>query len=218
MSNFDTAHVERALRGFALGQPVLILDDPSRENEGDLAVAAQFATPAAINFMIREARGLVCVPMLGRRLDELGLPLMTDGHADPNTARFTVSVDARVDVSSGISARDRALTVRALIHPRSVRADFVAPGHTFPLRCADGGLTERQGHTEAAIALACEAGLYPAAVICEVLDSPASTGSASSTSATSRRTSVSGRCTRCAGRAEVEIPYGPAQPVLRRLL
>ena len=163
------SNVERAVQEFAAGRFVLILDDPGRENEGDVAIAAECATAQSMNFMIKQCGGLVCMPIVGRRLDELGLQLMNPCH-EPGAPRFTVSVDARHGVTSGISAQDRATTVRALLNRRTTPRDLLTPGHLFPLRSADCGLLERQGHTEAAVELACLAGVYPAAVICEVLN------------------------------------------------
>ena len=160
--------VEHAIREFARGRPVIIIDDPDRENEGDLAVAAQFATAPVINFMMKQGGGLVCMPVVGERLDELRLPLMVSC-PETDTPQFTVSVDARRCVSTGVSARDRAATVRTILDRRTTAYDLASPGHLFPLRCAEGGLEARQGHTEASVELARLAGLYPAAVICEVL-------------------------------------------------
>lgn len=168
MTGYACHAVERAVATFAQGGMVLILDGADRENEGDLAVAAEFATPEAIAFMLLCARGLVCLPVTGERLDQLGLPPMVPD-PEPGSPAFTVSVDAR-GVGSGISARDRAATVRALIDPATRPGDLVRPGHLFPLRCAPGGLAQRRGHTEASVELALRAGLYPAAVICEVLN------------------------------------------------
>jgi 3,4-dihydroxy 2-butanone 4-phosphate synthase / GTP cyclohydrolase II len=157
-----------------MGRMVLIVDDEDRENEGDLAIAAQFATPEAINFMAAHGRGLICMPMLGERLDELQIPLMVarDGHSQ--STAFTVSVDAKIGVSTGISAYDRYLTVQALIDPKTTPDDIVRPGHLFPLRYAEGGVLRRAGHTEASVDLSNLAGLYPSAVICEVMNADGS--------------------------------------------
>jgi 3,4-dihydroxy 2-butanone 4-phosphate synthase / GTP cyclohydrolase II len=160
--------VPEALRDFARGRPIIVVDDPDRENEGDLVIAASKATPAAINFMARHGRGLVCVPMLGDRLDKLGLDPMVE-NGSTREAAFTVSVDARRGVTTGISAHDRARTVKALIDPRTKPDDLSKPGHIFPLRYKAGGVLVRSGHTEAAVDLARLAGLYPAAVICEIM-------------------------------------------------
>jgi 3,4-dihydroxy 2-butanone 4-phosphate synthase/GTP cyclohydrolase II len=146
------------------------LDDENRENEGDLVIAAEKATPEAINFMVRHARGLVCMPMTGERLDELELPLMTLQNTESMQTAFTLSVDARASTTTGISAFDRAATVKALIDPETKRCDIVTPGHLFPLRAKEGGVLRRSGHTEACIDLARLAGLNPAGVICEIMN------------------------------------------------
>ena len=163
------ATVDHAIREFAAGRLVLILDDPDRENEGDLAIAAEFVTAETVNFMITHARGLVCMPMDGARLDALGLPMMV-ARPDQRATPFTVSVDARHGIGSGVSAADRATTARTLLHPGTRPEDLISPGHLFPLRAAPRGVLTRRGHTEAAVDLARLAGLQPAAVICEVLD------------------------------------------------
>jgi 3,4-dihydroxy 2-butanone 4-phosphate synthase len=165
------ASFETALADFQAGRFVIIVDDEDRENEGDLAIAAEYATPQAINFMAREGRGLICVAMTGERLDALQIPLITS--LETNTAifrtAFTVPVEARHGVTTGISAFDRATTIRTLIDPATRPEDLVRPGHVFPLRAADGGVLSRAGHTEASVDLARMAGLYPAAVICEIM-------------------------------------------------
>ena len=166
------AGIENALADFRAGKFVIIVDAEDRENEGDLAIAAEFATPQAINFMAREGRGLICLAMTGERLDELRIPMMVP--PNENTARFstafTVSVEARRGVTTGISAFDRATTIRALIDPATRPEDIVRPGHVFPLRAAEGDVLERPGQTEASVALARLAGLYPAAAICEIMN------------------------------------------------
>jgi len=166
------AGIENALADFRSGKFVIIVDAEDRENEGDLAIAAEFATPQAINFMAREGRGLICLAMTGERLDELRIPMMVP--PNENTARFstafTVSVEARRGVTTGISAFDRATTIRALIDPATRPEDIVRPGHVFPLRAAEGDVLERPGQTEASVALARLAGLYPAAAICEIMN------------------------------------------------
>jgi 3,4-dihydroxy 2-butanone 4-phosphate synthase/GTP cyclohydrolase II len=159
-----------AIADFRAGKMVLIVDDEDRENEGDLAIAAEFITPEAINFMAAHGRGLICMPMLGKRLDELQIPLMVVRNGPSQATAFTVSVDAKQGVSTGISAHDRYLTVKALIDPKSKPDDIVRPGHLFPLRYAEGGVLRRAGHTEASVDLARMAGLYPSAVICEVMN------------------------------------------------
>jgi 3,4-dihydroxy 2-butanone 4-phosphate synthase / GTP cyclohydrolase II len=166
--------VPEAIEDFRMGRMVLIVDDEDRENEGDLAIAAQFATPEAINFMAGHGRGLICIPMLGERLDELQIPLMVARNGPTQSTAFTVSVDARDGISTGISAYDRYLTVRALIEPTSTPDDIVRPGHLFPLRYAEGGVLRRAGHTEASVDLSKLAGLYPSAVICEVMNADGS--------------------------------------------
>lgn len=166
------ASVETAIADFRAGKFVIIVDAADRENEGDLAIAAEFVTPAAITFMAREGCGLICVAMTGERLDELALPLMvppTDNTNHFGTA-FTVSVEARSGVTTGISAFDRATTIRTLIDPATRPEDLVRPGHVFPLRARDGGVLVRPGQTEASLDLARLAGLYPAAVICEIMN------------------------------------------------
>jgi 3,4-dihydroxy 2-butanone 4-phosphate synthase / GTP cyclohydrolase II len=162
--------IPQAVAAFRAGKMVLIVDDEDRENEGDLAIAAEHVTPEAINFMAAHGRGLICMPMLGKRLDELQLPLMVVRNAPTQSTAFTVSVDAKRGVTTGISAHDRYLTVRALIDPKTTPEDIVRPGHLFPLRYAEGGVLRRAGHTEASVDLALLAGLYPAAVICEVMN------------------------------------------------
>ena len=165
------ARIEEALADFRTGKFVIIVDADDRENEGDLTIAAEFAAPEAINFMVREGRGLICLAMTGERLDKLSIPMMVS--ANDNTARFgtafTVSVEARHGVSTGISAFDRATTIRAMIDPATHPNDIARPGHVFPLRAAEGGVLARPGQTEASVDLARLAGLYPAAVICEIM-------------------------------------------------
>src|SRR5213593_211758 len=162
--------IEEAIADIRDGEMVIVVDDEDRENEGDLTLAAQKATPEAINFMVRHGCGLVCVAMTPERLDELAIPLMV---AD-NTARygtaFCVSVEAKHRVTTGISAADRAATVLALLDPATRPGDLARPGHMFPLRACKGGVLKRAGQTEAAVDLARLAGLYPAGVISEVMN------------------------------------------------
>jgi 3,4-dihydroxy 2-butanone 4-phosphate synthase / GTP cyclohydrolase II len=166
----ELATVEEAIADFQAGRCLIIVDDEDRENEGDLTVAAQFATPEAINLMAREARGLICVPMTRQRLHELDLyPMVTEETALHGTA-FTVSVDARKGTTTGISAPDRAATILALVDPNTQPDDLARPGHIFPLEAKDGGVLVRAGQTEASVDLARLAGLYPAAVICEIMN------------------------------------------------
>ncbi len=164
------ASVQEALEEIKAGRSIIILDDENRENEGDLMMAAERVTPEAINFMARFGRGLICMPMTAERLHELDLPLMTAQNTESMGTAFTVSVDARKDTSTGISAFDRAVTVRTLIDPAAKRNDLVTPGHLFPLQAKDGGVLRRTGHTEACVDLARLAGLYPAGVICEIMN------------------------------------------------
>lgn len=161
--------IEEAVDEIRQGRMVIVVDDEDRENEGDLVVAASMATPEIINFMAKHARGLICVPMKGERLDELGIGPMVCDNTDAHCTAFTVSVDA-FDVTTGISAHERALTVKTLIDARKGSADIRRPGHMFPLRYREGGVLRRTGHTEASIDLAILADLYPAAVICEIMN------------------------------------------------
>jgi 3,4-dihydroxy 2-butanone 4-phosphate synthase/GTP cyclohydrolase II len=164
------ASIEQAIDDIRQGRIVVVVDDEDRENEGDLVMAADKVSPEAVNFMVTHARGLMCVPMLGERLDELKLGMMVADNTAPMGTAFTISVDARRGITTGISAYDRALTIRTLVDPQMSAADLVAPGHMFPLRAMPGGVLRRAGHTEAAVDLARMAGCYPAGVICEVLD------------------------------------------------
>src|SRR5512136_114640 len=168
------ASVEEAAAEFRRGHFVLIVDDEDRENEGDLAIAADKVTPDAINFLATHARGLICVALTEQRCDELQLPPMVEHNTAPHQTAFCVSVEARHRVTTGISAADRAATVQALLDPRTRPHDLLRPGHMFPLRARNGGVLKRAGHTEASVDLARAAGLYPAAVICEVMDADGS--------------------------------------------
>ena len=161
--------IEEALEDIRNGKMVVVIDDEDRENEGDLVMAAEKADAGAINFMATYGRGLICVPLEGRRLDELGLHLMVTNNTDPHGTAFTVSVDART-TTTGISAHERAETIRALVDPNTKPEDLRKPGHVFPLRAKEGGVLRRAGHTEAAVDLAKLAGLYPAGVICEIMN------------------------------------------------
>jgi 3,4-dihydroxy 2-butanone 4-phosphate synthase/GTP cyclohydrolase II len=162
--------IEEAIEDMRRGRMVVVCDDENRENEGDLTLAAQFATPDAINFMAKEGRGLICLALTGDRCDQLGLDLMAAKNEAPLQTAFTVSVEARHGVSTGISAADRAHTVQVAIDPASGPDDLVQPGHVFPLKAKDGGVLERAGQTEAAVDLARLAGLIPAGVICEIMN------------------------------------------------
>jgi 3,4-dihydroxy 2-butanone 4-phosphate synthase/GTP cyclohydrolase II len=164
------ASVPEALEDIRAGRMVVVCDDEDRENEGDLTLAAQFATPEAINFMAKEGRGLICLALTPERCDALGLDLMAAKNESPFETAFTVSVEARDGVTTGISAADRARTVQVAIDPRSSSRDLVQPGHIFPLKAKRGGVLERTGQTEAAVDLARLAGLNPAGVICEIMN------------------------------------------------
>jgi 3,4-dihydroxy 2-butanone 4-phosphate synthase/GTP cyclohydrolase II len=165
------ATIEEAISAVQEGRMVIIVDDEDRENEGDLMVAAEKVTPEAINFMATHGRGLVCLPMTGQRLDELQIPLMVSDHSNtsPYGTAFCVSIEARRNVSTGISAFDRAQTVLTAIDAKTKPSDIARPGHIFPLRARDGGVLVRAGQTEASVDLAAIAGLTPAAVICEIM-------------------------------------------------
>src|SRR3990170_2501220 len=163
------ATVEEAIEEIRAGRFVVVVDDEDRENEGDLTIAAQFATPEAVNFMVTHARGLVCLCLTEERCDELGLRQMTDQNETPFGTAFTVSVEAREGVTPGTSAQDRSRTIRVAIDPTSKAADLVQPRHIFPLRARRGGVLERAGQTEAAVDLARLAGLNPAGVVCEIM-------------------------------------------------
>lgn len=167
--DFPVSNVERALAAFKAGGMVLLVDDESRENEGDLVVAAEFATPQAVNFMATHGRGLICLCLTGAQVDRLGLPPMVADNRARHSTAFTVSIEAREGITTGISAADRARTIAAAANPDAVPGDIVSPGHMFPLRANDGGVLVRDGHTEGSVDLARLAGLNPAAVICEVM-------------------------------------------------
>jgi 3,4-dihydroxy 2-butanone 4-phosphate synthase/GTP cyclohydrolase II len=164
------ATIEEAVEDIRNGKMVVVVDDPERENEGDLVVAAQFATADAVNFMATHARGLICLCLTEERCDELGLPQMTQRNEARLETAFTNSVEAREGVTTGISAADRAHTIAVAIDPASTRHDLVQPGHVFPLRARDGGVLVRAGQTEAAVDLARLAGLVPAGVVCEIMN------------------------------------------------
>jgi len=164
------ASVEEAIEEIRRGRMVVVVDDESRENEGDLTLAAQFATPEAINFMAKEGRGLICLALPPERCDALGLDLMAAKNESPFETAFTVSIEARHGVTTGISAADRAHTIQVAIDPQTVPRDLVQPGHVFPLKAKPGGVLQRTGQTEAAVDLARLAGLNPAGVICEIMN------------------------------------------------
>lgn len=161
--------IEEAIEDIKNGKIVVVIDDEDRENEGDLVIAAEKVTPEAINFMATHARGLICMPIIGNRLDELGIGAMVAENTDNHCTAFTVSIDAK-SVTTGISAQERAATVQAVLDRKTRSSDLRRPGHIFPLRYCEGGVLRRTGHTEAAVDLAVLAGLYPAGVICEVMN------------------------------------------------
>jgi 3,4-dihydroxy 2-butanone 4-phosphate synthase/GTP cyclohydrolase II len=164
------ATVEQAVAELQLGRFVVVVDDEDRENEGDLVLAAEKATPEKINFMAREGRGLICLALTGERCDELGLPMMVEENTSNFGTAFTVSIEARGRTTTGISAADRAATVLAAVDPKTKPLDLLRPGHMFPLRAAAGGVLKRAGQTEASVDLARIAGLHPAAVLCEIMN------------------------------------------------
>ena len=164
------AAIEDAIREFAAGRFLIVVDDEDRENEGDLTIAAEKVTPEAINFMARYGRGLICMPMTEERLEELDIPLMVKDNTSPYNTAFCVSIEAKRNVSTGISAADRAHTVKVAIDPRTRPGDLTRPGHMFPLKAHRGGVLKRAGQTESAVDLARLAGLYPAGVICEIMN------------------------------------------------
>jgi 3,4-dihydroxy 2-butanone 4-phosphate synthase/GTP cyclohydrolase II len=163
------SEVSEAIRAIGRGDVVVVTDDERRENEGDLIMAAESVTTDALAFFLEHSSGVICAPLPGKRLDELELPLMVRDNRESHRTAFTVSVDLASGITTGISAADRALTVRALADPHAVASDFVRPGHIFPLRSRPGGVLERPGHTEAGVDLARLAGLQPAAILCEVV-------------------------------------------------
>jgi 3,4-dihydroxy 2-butanone 4-phosphate synthase/GTP cyclohydrolase II len=164
------ATVDQAVAELQQGHFVVVVDDEDRENEGDLVLAAEKATPEKINFMAREGRGLICLALTGERCDELGLPMMVEDNTSNFGTAFTVSIEARGRTTTGISAADRAATVLAAVDPKTKPSDLLRPGHMFPLRAAAGGVLKRAGQTEASVDLARIAGLHPAAVLCEVMN------------------------------------------------
>jgi 3,4-dihydroxy 2-butanone 4-phosphate synthase/GTP cyclohydrolase II len=168
--NIPLDDVTRAIEDIAAGRPVVVVDDADRENEGDVVFAASKATPELLTFLIRYARGLICVPMLGQDLDRLQAPQMTSENTEHHGTAFSISVDARDGISTGISAADRARTIQLLASPATSHDDLVRPGHVFPLRYAEGGVLRRRGHTEAAVDLTRLAGLPPAGVVCEIIN------------------------------------------------
>ncbi|MFH1297232.1 MAG: bifunctional 3,4-dihydroxy-2-butanone-4-phosphate synthase/GTP cyclohydrolase II [Bacteroidota bacterium] len=167
MHTFNT--IPEAIEDFKQGKMVVIVDDEDRENEGDLVIAAEKATPEAINFMAKFGGGLICMPVMRERLEELYIERMVAKNTDPNRTAFTISIDA-IECTTGISAQERALTIKKVLDPKSGAKDFTRPGHIFPIEYREGGVLVRAGHTEASIDLARLAGLYPAGVICEIMN------------------------------------------------
>ncbi|MCX6142492.1 MAG: bifunctional 3,4-dihydroxy-2-butanone-4-phosphate synthase/GTP cyclohydrolase II [Ignavibacteriales bacterium] len=165
----EFAPVEDAIEEIKCGRMIIVIDDPERENEGDLVCAAERITPEIINFMAKFGRGLICLPVIGSKLDELEIDQMVVNSTEVRDASFSVSIDARRNTSTGISAHDRSETIKAVLDPRTKPNDLGKPGHIFPLRYKEGGVLVRAGHTEASVDLARLAGLYPAAVICEIM-------------------------------------------------
>ena len=164
------ASISEAIEDIKAGKFIILVDDESRENEGDLAMAAEKVTPEAINFMAKHGRGLICLPIIGQRLDELGIPLMVLNNTSRHSTAFTVSIEAKDEVTTGISAFDRAQTIKTVLDRNTKPGDLAQPGHIFPIRAREGGVLVRAGHTEATVDLARLAGLYPAGVICEIMD------------------------------------------------
>lgn len=170
MTTNPFSSIEDAIAAIRAGKMVILVDDESRENEGDLVVAAEFATPETINFMARFGRGLICLPMAESLIDRLELPMMTSTNRSPYGTAFTVSIEAASGVSTGISAKDRARTIEVAISAESSPSDIISPGHIFPLKAKSLGVLERRGQTEGSVDLAKLAGLTPAAVICEIIN------------------------------------------------
>jgi 3,4-dihydroxy 2-butanone 4-phosphate synthase/GTP cyclohydrolase II len=171
MTEFKFNTIDEAIEDILNGKMVIVVDDPDRENEGDLVCASEKVTPEIINFMAKEGRGLICLSMLPERLKELDIQLMTTNNTDPKGTAFCVSIDAhpKYGITTGISAYERATTIKLAVSPEAKPQDFVRPGHVFPLMAKKGGVLERTGHTEASVDLARLAGLYPAGVICEIM-------------------------------------------------
>ncbi len=164
------ATIPEVIEDIGAGKFIIIVDDENRENEGDLAIAAEMVSPEAVNFMAKHGRGLICLPIIGQRLDELRIPLMVQENTAKFSTAFAVSIEARYKTSSGISAHDRAATIKAVLDKNTKPEDLARPGHMFPIRAREGGVLVRAGHTESIIDLARLAGLYPAGVICEIMN------------------------------------------------
>ncbi|RME69005.1 MAG: 3,4-dihydroxy-2-butanone-4-phosphate synthase, partial [Nitrospirae bacterium] len=170
MGKYKFNTIEEAIEDIRQGRMVILVDDEDRENEGDLCMAAEKVTPEAINFMAKYGRGLICLALTPERVEELKLPMMTNENESPHGTAFTVSIEARHGVTTGISAHDRAHTIKVAIDPKTRPEDLVKPGHVFPLKAKPGGVLQRVGHTEGSVDLARLAGLYPAGVICEIMN------------------------------------------------
>lgn len=170
MQRYKCNTIDEAIEDIARGKMVILVDDEDRENEGDLCMAAEKATPSAINFMAKHGRGLICLSLTPQRVDELQLPMMTDENTSQFGTAFTVSIEAKKGVTTGISAADRATTILTAINPKAGPEDLARPGHVFPLRAKPGGVLQRAGQTEGSVDLARLAGLYPAGVICEIMN------------------------------------------------
>ena len=162
--------IEDAIKQLQRGDFIIIVDDENRENEGDLVLAAEKATPSKLNYFLKWAGGLMCVPIIGHRLDELEIPMMVVNNTDKLNTPFTVSVDAKKNTTTGMSVHDRLETIKTLLNPDAKPEDLARPGHMFPLKAAENGVLERQGHTEAAVDLCKLAELYPAAIITEIMN------------------------------------------------
>ena len=162
--------IEAAIQDFQEGKMVIVIDEEDRENEGDLTMAAEKVTPEDINFMAKYGRGLICMPMTSERLQELNVPLMVSKNESIHGTAFCVSIEARNNVSTGISAADRAITIQTAVDPKTCPEDLIRPGHIFPLQARRGGVLRRAGQTEAAVDLARISGLFPAGVICEIMN------------------------------------------------
>lgn len=167
----NIASIETAIQFLQAGKFIILVDDADRENEGDLVMAGEFATPEAINFMAKHARGLICMPMSANEFDRLAIPMMVQDNRSKNNTAFGVSIGSATGITTGISASDRAHTVRVVARKEATRDDIVMPGHIFPLRAVEKGLAEREGHTEGSVELMKLAGLHPVSVICEVMNS-----------------------------------------------
>lgn len=172
----ELSSISELIEELRAGRMVILVDDEDRENEGDLVIAADYITPQAVNFMALEARGLICLALTEKQIGQLGLPLMVkeDFNRAPNRTAFTVSIEAARGVSTGISATDRAMTIKVASNPKALPSDIIVPGHVFPIRAQDGGVLKRAGHTEASVDLVRLSGLNPAAVICEIMNSDGS--------------------------------------------